>query len=154
MAPSYTRGSWFEQTWISTISGSFHINFSFPGPVVLEKIFKWHHPIFCIFVIIPLLKGAWSFIWTNLNPLHPRMICTKFDWIWPSGSGEEDENVKSLQRRQRRRQTTDKFWSEKLTWAFGSGELKWKLAKIDKCYNYKQGSWANTDLWTNEYFEW
>ena len=29
-------------------------------------------------------------IWTNLNPLHPRMICTKFEQNWTSGSGEED----------------------------------------------------------------
>ena len=42
-------------------------------------------------------KRAGSFIWTNLNPLHPRMICAKVGWNWPSGSGEEDENVKSLQ---------------------------------------------------------
>ena len=25
------------------------------------------------------------------------MLCVKFGWNWPSGSGEEDENVKSLQ---------------------------------------------------------
>ena len=25
------------------------------------------------------------------------MICAKFGWNWPSGSGEEDENVKNLQ---------------------------------------------------------
>ena len=57
------------------------------------------------------------------------MLCAKFGWNWPSGSGEEDENVKSLRQRQRqqRRRTTDKFWSEKLTWAFGSGELKMNL---------------------------
>ena len=72
------------------------------------------------------LEKAGPFIWTNLNPLHPRMLCAKFGWNWPSGSGEEDENVKSLRqlRRQKRRRTTDKFWTEKLTWAFGSGELK------------------------------
>ena len=34
---------------------------------------------------------------------------------------EEDDNVKSLQQQRR---TTDKSWSEKLTWAFGSGKLK------------------------------
>ena len=78
---------------------------------------------FHYFVIISPWKRAGPFIWINLNPLHPRMLCAKFDWNWPSGSGEEDENVKSLQR-QRRRRTMDKFWSEKLTWAFGSGELK------------------------------
>jgi hypothetical protein len=26
-----------------------------------------------------------------LNHLYPRIICTKFDWIWPAaGSGKED----------------------------------------------------------------
>ena len=55
------------------------------------------------------------------------MLCAKFGWNWPSGSGEEDKNVKSLQRQQQQQRqwwTTDKFWSEKFTWAFGSGELK------------------------------
>ena len=31
----------------------------------------------------------WSFRWTNLNPLHPRMLCAKFGWNWPNGSGED-----------------------------------------------------------------
>ena len=74
------------------------------------------------FVIISHLKRAGSFIWTNLNPLYPRMLCAKFGWNWPSCSEEEDENVKSS--RQRRRRTADKFWSEKLTRVFSSGELK------------------------------
>ena len=43
------------------------------------------------------LERAGPFIWTNLTPLHPRMLCAKFGWNWPSGSGEEDVNVKSLQ---------------------------------------------------------
>ena len=83
------------------------------------------------FVIISLWKMAGPFIWTSLNPLYPRMLCAKFCCNWPSGS-EEDDNVKSLRqrkqwrrRRQRRqRLTTDKFWSEKLPWIFGSGEHK------------------------------
>ena len=49
----------------------------------------------CSLIISPL-KRAGPFIWTNLNPLYPRMLCAKFGWNWPSGSGE-DENVKSLQ---------------------------------------------------------
>ena len=45
------------------------------------------------------------------------MFCAKFGWNWPSGSGEEDENVKSLQTDwQTDRQTTDDRWSEKLTY--------------------------------------
>ena len=55
------------------------------------------------------------------------MLSARFSWNWPSGS-EEDENVKSLrqsqQRRQQQRLTLGKFGSQKLTWAFESGELK------------------------------
>ena len=60
--------------------------------------------------------------WINFNPLHLGMLCTKFSWIWPSGSGEEEGNVNSLHRRWLRRWwTMDKMWSVKLTC---SGELK------------------------------
>ena len=62
------------------------------------------------------------------------MLCAKFGLNWPSGSGEEDENVKSLQTDRRMdgqptdewwsEKLTDEWWSEKLTWAFSSGELK------------------------------
>jgi hypothetical protein len=41
-------------------------------------------------VIISPLKRTWPIIWRNLNSLHARIICTKFDWIWPAGSGEDD----------------------------------------------------------------
>jgi hypothetical protein len=50
-------------------------------------------PHFYIFVIISSLKLTWRFIWTHLNPLHIRIICTKFDWILPAGSGEEDFKI-------------------------------------------------------------
>jgi hypothetical protein len=35
-------------------------------------------------VIILPMKRTWPFIWTN--SLHPKIICTKFDWFWPAGS--------------------------------------------------------------------
>ena len=38
---------------------------------------------------IPLEKNG-PFIWTNLNPLHPRMPYAKFSGNWISGSGGED----------------------------------------------------------------
>ena len=50
------------------------------GPVVLfkKKIFLISYKnVFWLFVIISPWKRAGSFIWTNLNPLHPRML-------WPS----------------------------------------------------------------------
>ena len=99
------------------------------GPVVSEKkIFFNLSMYFCYFVSISSWKIAGPFICSNLNSLHQCMFCTMFGWNWPSGSGE-DENVKSScqQRRQWRQQTMDKFWSEKLTWAFGSGEIKTSL---------------------------
>ena len=56
------------------------------------------------------------------------MLCAKFGWTWPSGSGNEDDNVKSLRQLERqprqRRRPTDKLWLEKLFWAFGAAELK------------------------------
>ena len=52
---------------------------------------------FTILLLSPLRNRAWLFIWTNLNPLHPRMLCTMFDWNWPSGSEEEVQSLKSLQ---------------------------------------------------------
>ena len=45
---------------------------------------------FHYFVFISPQKKEKSFIWTNLNSLHSRMICAKFGWNWPSGSGGED----------------------------------------------------------------
>ena len=70
-------------------------------------------PYFCIFVIISPFKRSWPFICTNLNQLHPRILPTKFGWNWPSGSGEEVENVKSLQTD--RRTTGDQNSSGELT---------------------------------------
>jgi hypothetical protein len=46
-------------------------------------------PHLCFFVIISPLKRTWPFIWIILNFLHPRMICTKFDWHWPTCSGKD-----------------------------------------------------------------
>ena len=34
--------------------------------------------------------------WTKLNPIHPRMLCAKFGWIWLSGSGEADFYILSM----------------------------------------------------------
>ena len=45
---------------------------------------------FHYFVIISPWKRAGPFIWTNLNPLHPRMLCAKLGRNWPSDSREEE----------------------------------------------------------------
>jgi hypothetical protein len=55
-----------------------------------EEGFQMAQTYFCIFVIISHLKRNRPFIWTNLNSLYPKMICTKFDWNWLVGSEEVD----------------------------------------------------------------
>jgi hypothetical protein len=42
------------------------------------------------FVIISHWTTPLPFSWTIFNSRHPRMICTKFDWKWPAGSGKVD----------------------------------------------------------------
>ena len=90
----------------------------------------FHH-----FVIIYPWKRAGSFIWTNLNPLHPRMLCAKFGWNWPSGSGEEDEHVKSLQTDRQTDGQTDgqtDAGRQVIRKAHLSFQLRW--AKNGKCF--------------------
>ena len=72
-----------------------------------EEDFWMSSMYFRYFVSISPWKRVEPFIWTNLYPLHQRMICAEFGWNWPSGSGEEDENVKSLQTDRRTVRQTD-----------------------------------------------
>ena len=51
---------------------------------------------FSYFVIISTWKFVGSIIWTNLNPLHPRMHYLKFGWNYPSCSGEDDYSNSSM----------------------------------------------------------
>ena len=75
------NGSSFEQTWIPFTQRCIVAGLIDIGPVVLEKkIFKFRQCIFCYFVIISTWERAGPFIWTNLNPLHPRIHCVKLVW--------------------------------------------------------------------------
>ena len=90
---NFMRIYWFFiwTNWIPFTQGCFVPSLVEIGPVVLEKkIFKFRQCICTICVIISPWKRTEPFIWTNLNPLHPRMLCAKFGWNWTSGSGEED----------------------------------------------------------------
>jgi hypothetical protein len=60
------------------------------GSVVLE-IFEWPHSIFTFLWLALLRRGPSPlFEKKNFHSLHSKIICIKFDWIWPAGSGEED----------------------------------------------------------------
>ena len=73
---------------------------------------------FRYFVIISPWKRAGPFIWTNMNPLYPWMLCAKFGWNWPSGFWVEVKNTKSLQTEGQ----TDDGWQ-----AIGKGHLSLQL---------------------------
>ena len=89
-----------------------------------RKFFKVYY--FRYFAIIAPWDRAWPFIWTNLTLHYPIIFCAKLGWNWHSGSGEEEKNMKSLWWWW---WTKDRiFWTEKLTWAFDSGELKNKTS--------------------------
>ena len=87
----------FEQNWIPFTQGCFVPSLVEIGSVVLEKKISLISTMyFHYFVIISPWKRAGPFIWTNLYPLHPRMLCAKFGWNWLSGSGEEDFWISSM----------------------------------------------------------
>ena len=70
---------------------------------------------FRYFLIISPWIRAWPFIWTTWIPCFQGCFGPSLVEMDPcSGSLEEDEYVKSLRRR---RQTTEKIQSEKITWA-------------------------------------
>ena len=105
------RGPSFEQTWITFTQVCFVPSLVEIGSVVLEKkTFLISSMYFHYVIIISPLGRAWSFILTNLNFLSLRDTLCQVWLHWPSGSGEEDENVKRLQtdgRTDRRRTTGD-----------------------------------------------
>ena len=75
--PPHTRILCAKISW-NWLSGSGEENF-------LISSMHFHY-----FVIIsPWKRAVGPFIWTNLNPLYPRMHCDNFGWNWLSGSGEE-----------------------------------------------------------------
>ena len=105
---THLRNSSYQKTYLCMIWLNHNIDYGkktiisffhhWIGLVVWDKkIFKVCPWIFYISLLSSLLKKVWPFIWTHLNPFHPRMFFAKFGWNLPSGSGEENENVKILQ---------------------------------------------------------
>ena len=89
------------------------------------------------------MRSEWFFIWTNLNPHHRRMLCVKFSWNWPSGSGDEDfknfVNVFSLIRYY--------FPSEK-GWALQLNKFEASSPKVALCQVWlKLAGGSGEDFW-------
>ena len=85
------KWSLFIKPWVPFIYGCLMQSLVEIDLMVLQqKTFLDLVIVFRYFVTISPWKRAWPFIWTHLNPLYPRMLCAKFGWNWPCGSGEED----------------------------------------------------------------
>ena len=66
---------------------------------------------------LPLKKNVDLYLNKFESPLlHLRILCAKFGWNLPIDSGEEDENVKSLQTDRQTDGLTENRRPEKLTW--------------------------------------
>ena len=57
--------------------------------VLEKKTFLNFFDVFSLFRHYLPTTRAEPFIWTNLSPHHPRMLCAKFGWNWFNGSGEK-----------------------------------------------------------------
>ena len=64
--------------------------FTVIGVVIVEMFFFLNMSIYICYLLLSL------FLWTILNPLHPRMIFTIFGWNSISGSGGEDVSICSM----------------------------------------------------------
>ena len=83
------------------------------GHLVWQLLKAWSWRTVKLNTTLQCILSSLGKIWTKLNPLHPRMLMPILVEIGPV----------VLEKKIKRR-TTDKFGSEKLTRAFGSGELK------------------------------
>lgn len=54
--------------------------------MVHEKKVLKNKTLFSLFPCFVFLNGNWSFIWTNLKPLHPNIPYVQIGWNWIRGS--------------------------------------------------------------------
>ena len=122
------HGPWIEQIWLPFTRGYFVPSLVEVGPVVLEeKIFQSFQWNFTISQFFPFEKDM-VFIWPNLNSHYPGMLCAKFGWNWPNGSGEE--YVKSVRTDGRTDGRTDRHGRWTTDDQESSLELKTQLSNI------------------------
>ena len=115
-------GSSFEQTWIPFTEECFVPSLVEFGPVVLEKYLNFVN-VFSLFSnYLPLEKGVTLLFEQIWIPLTQECFVPSLIEIFPVVL-EKNLKVSKVYRRTDR-QTTDNRRSEKLTWAFSSGELK------------------------------
>ena len=99
-------------------------------------ILSMYFSLFCYY--LHLEKGV-ALLLNKLEFPLPRILCAKLDWVWPCGSGDDVENVKSFQTTNRRHADgwTDTQANTKAHFNFRSGKVKRKRFLCLKLYTYK-----------------
>ena len=126
-------------TWIPFTQGCFVPSLVEIGSVVLEKkIFEFRQCIFAISLLSPLGEGwgpSFEQTWICFTQGYfvpslveiGQVVLEKKMKMWKVYRQTDRQTDRRMDRRTDGRtdgQTTDDRWSEKLTWAFSSGELK------------------------------
>ena len=124
-------GSSFEETWIPFTQGCLVPNLVEIGPVVWRRRFFNFVNVFSLFRnYLPFEKGGALHLIKIESPSPKDALCQVWlklaHWFW-----RRRWKCEKFTDRQTDRQTTDDRWSEKLTWAFSSGELKMKSSKTN-----------------------
>ena len=81
----------------------------------------------CFLAIISPFRGVLGFIWTNLNSLHPRILCAEFGSNWPNSAWAQwclrrwncGKFTTAITPYIRDSVTMDKFFIKKLTSIYG-----------------------------------
>ena len=116
----------FEQNWIPFTEGCFVPSLVEIDPVLMRRRFFNFVNVFLLFHnYLPLEEGGALHLNKFESPFIQGCVVPSVDWNWPSGSGEEDKNVKILQQRQRWK--TNKFRSHNLTLDFGAKKVNLML---------------------------
>ena len=90
ISPWKRIGPSYEKTRILFTQGYFVPSFVEIDPLILEKKILKFVNVFSQFCNYLPLEQDRALHFNKLESLHPKMICAKCGWDWPSGSGEED----------------------------------------------------------------
>ena len=133
-------GPLFKQTWIPFTKECFvpNLGWNCPSGSAKEDLKKNLSMSFWYFIIYMYVSLAHHL--NKFKSPHPRIICAKFDWNWPSGSGEKNWKYaagKMDRRTDDRQQAMRKaHWSFQL-WLAKNDEIRihhwFSLCCTDKC---------------------
>ena len=133
VASPYPRGQWFGQTWIYTIWGCFHTSFSFLAKWFLRRRFLKNINNISLNPNDLPLKESRAPHFNKLESPSPNDDALWLVWLklakWFRRRSQKckkftDRQTDGRMDGQTDRRTPEKKWSEKLTRAFSSSELK------------------------------